>query len=376
MTMSTDEKLTETLERLAARATTPTDGLSRVERRLRTRRNRRRTTLGVAAAVSALGVSVAFLNIGEQSDSRNATVASTGEDSPAAPATDAPAPPDDEKAGLPRLSLSVPGLSLTRAEISRTEFTAAQMVTPRGFTHFQSFRPAPNDWSSPSVYVYTVPAGASFGIGEESPEDVTTIVAINGNTGYLVVDGAHRSLGWRLPDGTAAYVFAPDLAGEELLAIGRSMALRPGERGWEVGDLPDGLIPVLDEENTRRSSIENHSLTFEGDAGVVELHSYTASQIDMEHRIADYSVDADVTATTVNGHPAAVARGPHDVRVLWYDPDNQVANYMIVSGAIADDIELLVSNITVLSENEWNDLLATADTTYWTGDESSPTSNP
>lgn len=376
MTMSTDEKLTETLERLAARATTPTDGLSRVERRLRTRRNRRRATLGAAAAVSVLGLTAAFVNLAEDADTGNATVASNGEHSTAAPCSDTPTPPTAEKAGVPRLSLSVPGLSLTSADIGRTEFTDVQMAEPLGYTHFQAFRSAVNEWSSPSVYVYTVPAGASFGIGEESPEDVTTIVAINGNTGYLVVDGAHRSLGWRLPDGTAAYVFAPDLAGEELLAIGRSMALRPGERGWEVGDLPDGLIPVLDEENTRRSSIENHSLTFEGDAGVVELHSYTASQIDMEHRIADYSVDADVTATTVNGHPAAVARGPHDVRVLWYDPDNQVANYMIVSGAIADDIELLVSNITVLSENEWNDLLATADTTYWTGDESSPTSNP
>lgn len=376
MTMSTDEKLTETLERLAARATTPTDGHSRVERRLRARRNRRRTTLGVAAAVTALGVSVAFATMGEESDSRNATVASVGEDSTAPAATDAPAPPVDEKAGMPRLSLSVPGLSLALADISRTEFTAAQMAAPLGFTHFQSFRPAPNDWSSPSVYVYTVPAGASFGIGEESPADVTTIVDVNGNTGYLVTDGAHRSLGWQLPDGTATYVFAPDLAPEELLAIGASMTLRPDGRGWDVGDLPDGLIPILDEENTRRSSIENHSLTFEGGAGEVEFHSYTTSQVDMEGRIADYSVGADVTSTTVNGHPAAVTRSPHDVRVLWYDPDNQVANYMIVNGAIADDIELIVSNVTVLSENEWNDLLATADTTYWTGDESSPTSTP
>lgn len=49
---------------------------------------------------------------------------------------------------------------------------------------------------------------------------------------------------------------------------------------------------------------------------------------------------------------------------------------MIVNGAIADDIELIVSNVAVLSENEWNDLLATADTIYRTGDESSPTSTP
>src|SRR3546814_1358210 len=81
MTMSTDEKLTETLERLAARATTPTDGQSRVERRLRSRRNRRRTTLGVAATVSALGISIAFATLAGDADLRNGTVASIGADS-------------------------------------------------------------------------------------------------------------------------------------------------------------------------------------------------------------------------------------------------------------------------------------------------------
>lgn len=376
MTMSTDEKLTETLERLAGRATTPMDGYSRVERRLRARRNRRRTTLGVAAAVSVLGLSAAFVNMGEEPDSRNATVASVGEDSTSAPSTEAPAPPSAGDAGVPRLTLSVPGLSLTSAHIGHTDFTDVQMSAPLAFTHFQSFRPAPDDWSSPSVYVYTTTAGASFGIGEESPEDSREIVDVNGNTGYLVTAGEQRSLGWRLADGTTAYVFAPGMTPEDLVTIGRSMTLRPDGQGWDVGDLPDGLVPVLDEQNSRQPSRTNHSLTFEGEAGEVELHSSTASQIEMEDRIADYSVGAEVTTATVNGHAAAVARGAHDVRVLWYDSDNQVANYMIVSGTIGDDVDQLVSNIRELSEGEWNDLLATADTTYWNGDESSPTSTP
>lgn len=377
MTMSTDEKLTETLERLAARATTPTDGQSRVERRLRSRRNRRRTTLGVAATVSALGISIAFATLAGDADLRNETVASIGEDSTGSAGTDAETPPVDENNGMPRLSLSVPGLSLTLAHVGATEFTAAQIAAPLGFTHFQSFRAAPGDWSLPSVYIYTVAAGAPFGIGEDSPNDgTTTTVDVNGSTGYLGVLGAQRTLGWRLADGTAAYVLAPDLAPDELIAIGRSMSLRPDGRGWDVRHLPDGLVSVLDEENSRLSSIENHSLTFQGDAGEVELHSYTTTPVDMETRIADYSIGAQVTNTTVNGHPAAVTRSPHDVRVLWYDPDNQVANYMIINGAITDDIELIVSNIDELSQDQWKELLATADTTYWTGDESSPTSTP
>jgi hypothetical protein len=270
----------------------------------------------------------------------------------------------------------VPGLSLTSAHIGRTEFTDVQMAAPLSFTHFQSFRAAPDDWSGPSVYVFTSPPDSHFGIGEEAPEGSNTIVDINGSTGYLSKDDAQPSLGWRLPDGTTAYVLAPGVSLEDLVSIGRAMTLRSDGRGWDVRELPDGVVPVLDEENSLQPTMRNHSLTFEGEAGEVELHSYTASQVEMEDRIADYSIGADVTSATVNGHPAAVTRSPHDVRVLWYDSDDQVANYMIVSGTIADDIELLVSNITVLPENEWNDLLATADTTYWTGDESSPTSTP
>jgi hypothetical protein len=377
MTMTTDEKLTEALERLAARATTPTDGRARVERRLRTRRNRRRTTLGIAAAVGVLGVSAAFASMGEAGDTRNATVASTGEDSTAPDGTDAQVPPGvDEERRVPRLSLTVPGLSLTSAHIGRTEFTDVQLAAPLGFTHLQSFRAAPDDWSGASVYVFTSPPDSPFGIGEEAPDGSKTIVDINGSTGYLSTDPARPTLGWRVPEGTTAFVLAPGVELVDLVTIGRSMALRADGRGWDVRELPDGMVPVLDEESTRGSSTESHSLTFAGEAGEVELHSYTASRVEMEDRIADYSIGAEVTNATVNGYPAAVTRSPHDVRVLWYDADNLVANYLIVDGAIADDIELIVSNIDELAQDEWDDLLANAETTYWTGDESSPTSTP
>jgi len=183
---------------------------------------------------------------------------------------------------------------------------------------------------------------------------------------------AYRLLGIAVDDPTEPIFDEAEIP----LAIGRSMTLRSDGQGWEVGELPDGLVSVLDEANTRQPSRTTHSLTFEGEAGKVELHSSTGSQVEMEDRIADYSVGAEVTTAVINGHAAAVARGPHDVRVLWYDSDNQVANYMIVYGAIADDVEQLLSNITELSEDEWSDLLATADTTYWNGDESSPTSTP
>ena len=150
MTMSTDDKLTETLERIADRATTPTDGHVRVERRLRTRRNRRRAAVAAVAAVAFTGV-VIGANAAMGPDRRAVSTASDGQDSagehsPAVPTTAQRADLDP----VPRLTLEVTGFRLVDAHIGRTEFTAEQLANPPQYSYFQSFRPAAADWQKPA----------------------------------------------------------------------------------------------------------------------------------------------------------------------------------------------------------------------------------
>lgn len=376
MTMSTDDKLTETLERIADRAATPTDGRLRVARRLQTRRTRRRVAMAAVAAVAFTGLIVGA-NTAMGPDRRAVSTASDGQDSagthtPDVPTTAQTADPDS----VPRLTLDVAGFRLVDADIGRTEFTAEQLASPLQYSYFQSFRPEAADWQKPGVFVFTVPPASPFGIGEDSPPETTTIVDINGNTGYLMSYGGTgaSALGWRLPDGTAAFVHAPGLEPDALVALARSMTLRPDGHGWNVADLPSGLQPIIDEPNGHNADIANHSLTFEGTAGRVELHSSTGRRMELETRVADLLDDAEVSNLDVRGFSAAVVRSAHSTRVLWYDGTAGTVNYLIIEGDIETAVDRVVAGITELSEPDWNDLLAGVHTTYWTGDTPSSTS--
>lgn len=360
MTMPNEEKLTEALEQLAGRAVVPTDGLSRVKRRVRMRRNRRRTAMGALAVVAISGIALSANLVTDRERRVVSTANETQEQSQLAP--------------VPRLTLNVADLALVDAQIGRTDFIAEQLTAPPSYQHYQSFRRAADDWRAPAVFIYTTSPEAPFEIGDGSRSG-TTIVDINGSEGYLRSDeGLDPVLGWRLPDGTSAYVHAPGMDAKDLLALGRSMSLRADGQGWNVGGLPAELTPIIDERPTNPAGIINHSLTFAGAPGRVEMHSSTGTRLELETRVADLMAGATVESSTVRGYPAAVARTGQTTRVLWYDDTAKTVNYLIVEGDIEARLDDVVAGITELSEVEWNELLASTDTTYWTGDSSSPTS--
>ena len=138
--------------------------------------------------------------------------------------------------------------------------------------------------------------------------------------------------------------------------------------------MPSGLEPIIDEPNVHNADTANHSLTFEGTAGRVELHSSTGRRVELETRVADLLDDAEVHNLMVRGFPAALVRSTHSTRVLWYDDTAGTVNYLILEGEIEAAVDRVVAGITELSEPKWNDLLAGAHTTYWTGDTPSSTS--
>ena len=365
----TDDDIAVALERIADHAAAPSDANQRVARRLQVRRRRRRATTGLIGLAAIGGLAVGVSGLAPPREDQQIAVAADGTDTdrstdPALEPVVQPAPGE-----LPRLTIDMPGLDLVRAAIGTTEFSEGLLQSPPSTWWFQSFRPASDDWSGPGVYVQT---GSRDGLslGETAPG--WTPVDVNGHSAVLHTrpDG-RASLGWHLPDGTTALVTAHDVSTDELVALARSMQLRPDAQGWAIGDLPSGLVPVLDEAVSHRPRGDSHGLTFAGDVGRVDLHSSTDTATSAEGRIAG-ELDGPVAAvsnTTVRGIAAAVVRRADDeTRVFWFDRDLGIEHYLIIDSALSDQVEAIIASITELDEATWNDLLDGADTTYWTGD--------
>ena len=267
-----EQRLATALDRFASQVTTPHDGRARVAQRLAVRRRRRRTTVvaGVALLAAGLGVGLTHLPDTDRSGVSTAGLADHS-------GGDSRSPSDGsgvEAASIPDLTVDLPGMTLVGADISAPTATDQRAGDPGGFYYFQSFRRASDDWRLPGVFVFTTTPESRFEIGERSPADQVTTVDINGHTGYLhLPEVGLTALGWRLDDGTTAFVVAPGMAPDDLVALGRRMQPRTDRQGWAVPGLPDGLVPVIDAANTPRPFTGNHSLRFEGDASGIELNS-------------------------------------------------------------------------------------------------------
>ena len=371
ITPTGERQLTTSLEEFASQATAPHDGRARVSARLATRRRRRRTAAVacVALVVGGIGVGIARLPDTNQSGVATADMAddSASEASPSSSA----------EADLPNLAVDVPGFVLAEANIGETTFTDEQLAGPRAFYYFQSFRGSADDWQLPGVFVFTTTPDRPFAIGDDNPDQVTT-VDINGSPGYLHgAESGAPSLGWRLEDGTTAFIEAPGMDSDDLLAFARSMQARPDRQGWDVETLPEGLAPIVDAANTSRPATAHNSLRYESPDGRVELNSSLSTPVQFEDRVADYlNASIDVENTTVRGQPAVVIRSEHDTRVLWFEPDADVQHYFIIDGSAEDQVDEIIAGLSELPSTEWAELLDSTDTTYWNGDTPSSTSLP
>ena len=371
-----EQRLATALDRFASQVTTPHDGRARVAQRLVVRRRRRRTTVvaGVALLAAGLGVGLTHLPDTDRSGVSTAGLADHS-------GGDSRSPSDGsgvEAASIPDLTVDLPGMTLVGADISAPTATDQRAGDPGGFYYFQSFRRASDDWRLPGVFVFTTTPESRFEIGERSPADQVTTVDINGHTGYLhLPEVGLTALGWRLDDGTTAFVVAPGMAPDDLVALGRRMQPRTDRQGWAVPGLPDGLVPVIDAANTPRPFTGNHSLRFEDDASGIELNSSQSTPVAFEERVADYLNSAEsVENTTVRGQPAVVIRSAYDTRVLWYEPNVDVENYLIIDGTAQDHVDDVIAGLTELTPADWDRLLASTETTFWDGDTPSSTSTP
>jgi hypothetical protein len=104
--------------------------------------------------------------------------------------------PPPAPAALPRLVLDLDGYTVVGA----TELAEAPLEAARGGSLTVLARPDAG-LSGPALFVRTVPEGAQYGFGEQSP--IARTVDIGGVTGYVQpYTSLARSLGWRLEDGS------------------------------------------------------------------------------------------------------------------------------------------------------------------------------
>lgn len=309
------------------------------------------------AGVTCLGLVAAGV-VATRDDTTTVTSANTPDvESPAVetPAVDAEGPAPSE--GFPKVSIDLAGLDLTQAS-ARTEASAPGTVEP---AHVQVFRPAGTVWALPFVEVLTG-TEANMGIGRGNP--AATIVDVNGADGHLASEQDTTMLGWDLPDGTQTLVIARGIEPDAVIDLARSMEKRSDAPGWDVTQIETlGLAPSVDgSPRFPEGQLAFHNLQFEGSGGEVELNASTASAASHESRVVDYLTagDIEVDNTTVLGHPAVVARGIYDARILWYDAGREASTYLIVTGELQTRIDDIVDSIVELDDSRWADLLERA----------------
>lgn len=147
--------------------------------------------------------------------------------------------PPPAPGALPRLVLDLDGWAFLGA----TELAGAPAEAGPGGTLTVLARPDAG-LAGPALFVRTVPDGARYGFGEQSP--IARTVDIGDRTGYLQVSSSiASSLGWLLGDGSGVHLVSLRLSDDQLMAAARALRIdAAGAVGWAVDGLPAGLVAL------------------------------------------------------------------------------------------------------------------------------------
>lgn len=365
MNADLDQRLRSDLRRAASTSNVPPNGRQLVERRIEARRTRRRRARHAVTAVSTCGaLLVAAVVLNRPADDGQVATGATAD--PAATSSSSPSestPTVQAADGLPHLVVDHPEFAPVLSYLQDVEIDPATFE--HGAHHIQTFRTDPDGWSLPAVTLLTT-SDPSYGIGD-SPLSDTTTVDINGSTGYLMDNPAPTvppQLGWRLPDGTAAHIVAPGLSPQELVEWALTLTLRDNGQGWESPRPPAGLSVAFDGALSPQQRYVGQELTFGempdgADANPILLDTHRTTPARHEERVHDRLHSADhVDTTIVRDRPAAVVRSGDQLRVLWSEQDGTITNELVLHGKAADQLDSIIASLTVLGDDEWNNLVA------------------
>jgi hypothetical protein len=263
--------------------------------------------------------------------------------------------PPAAPAALPRLVLDLDGYTLVGA----TELADAPLEAARGGSLTVLARPG-SGLSGPALFVRTVPDGAQYGFGEQSP--IARTVDIAGRTGYVQpYTSLARSLGWRLEDGSGVHLVSLRLDEEQLLAAARALRIDAGVVTWAPDALPAGLVPLRTTESEPTSTVFAETAYRGPNGESVKVLAQPGGQ----HVVDDYVLDRaaaarQVSEVEVDGVAAVISTYELGDRrsLIWPVRPGFMAE---MDGTDLTDAELVAAaeSLRVADDEEWTRLLAT-----------------
>ncbi|MGH9188237.1 MAG: hypothetical protein ACRD0U_20915, partial [Acidimicrobiales bacterium] len=248
--------------------------------------------------------------------------------------------------GLPRLLLDLEGARLERAHESVVS-APAQQGTP---SHLQAFRTNAG-FDGPLLWITTVPDGAGYGFGEQSPD--ADQVQIQGTPAYLQVHDTVVWLGW--PSGGAGGVSlaAYGLPKDTVVAVADGLRPRQDGAGWDTSALPDGLILVDDDPQAWEAGRSTEVTWVDERGHAIELFVNEGGESTFEGLVLDRVNSAvAVEAVTVLGRSGVLSSyAADDHAVIWRPNDATVAELRV--GGSVEEARAALAAVRVVDEATW-----------------------
>jgi hypothetical protein len=263
--------------------------------------------------------------------------------------------PPAAPAALPRLVLGLDGYTVVGA----TELAEAPREAARGGSLTVLARPDAG-LSGPALFVRTVPEGAEYGFGEQSP--VARTVDIGGRSGYVQpYTSLARSLGWSLEDGSGVHLVSLRLTEDELVAAGRALRIDAGAVGWAADALPAGLVPLRTSQSEPTSPAFAET-AYRGPKGEsVKVLAQRGGQYVVDDYVLDRAAAArEVSEVDVDGVPGVLSTYEVGDRrsLIWAVRPGFMAE---LDGTDLTDVQLVAAaeSLRLADDEEWARILAT-----------------
>ena len=342
-----EQALREALDQRALMARPSPDARAAVRARVAERRSGRRVRRGVGAAAAAAAALGGGLWL--QAGSPVTVGVATGGDpttTTAPAALTQPADPDPRPAALPRLVLDGDGFFVEHAE----EYVSGDLD---GDAYLQTFRGASGRPAAPTFTIVSMTANEVAGIGEDAPPEVTRIVDVGGQRGYLVDgDSFSPSLGWRLEDGGAVLIRAIGVGGEGLVELANGLQPRPQGPGWTPA--PPSMTLIAEGQVSYAGA--SSEVQYRTDRGVrADVRVSEGDRLRFEEVLLDRA-DAATTMQPieVRGHEGVMFGTDASFIVVWHEGD--VIGEVVLVDMPEAEARATLATLHEVSEDEWQAL--------------------
>ncbi|MFN2503645.1 MAG: hypothetical protein ABR540_05330 [Acidimicrobiales bacterium] len=257
---------------------------------------------------------------------------------------------------LPRLVLDLPGYDVNRAFAFESE---GLQEDPPG--QLWKFSGRGLVYEGKILFVRLVPAGAPYGIGDQSPE--AERFDVNGRPAFLIpYTSTVSGLGWNLDDGRMVHLVAVQLDRDQLLAAAH--ALDVGADGRLISDpaaLPAGMTLSQEAVPAPPAPYAQSEQQYLGPSGQVDLHLQTGSPYRLLDLVLDRMASSEGAMDVSLGSAAGVLT--RDMggsgSLIWPVRPGVIAEIRATRLTVEEMIAAAKS-LKQVDEPSWDELLAMA----------------